>query len=283
MSGQTGTPHADTPGSGSKRTNTELPFLGSGATTTRPRSSTPSTPRTDRRTKRAPAVPELDALAEVTLFRGLTAEQLSKLGALLLCKRAPTGTEILMANQPGGIAYIILEGSVKVHTGQLDDSDVILAILGAGEVVGEMSLADSLGRSASVTTLEPSTLLLMERATFWESLKEMPRITYNLINILSRRLRLANIHAQSLSRLDVYGRVAGQLLAFAREYGETTPNGDVLIPLRLTQSDLAGMVGASRVRVNQALSFYKRRRYLSMNQDRRIVVHDVVALGRRCS
>ena len=195
----------------------------------------------------------------------------------------PTGTEIVTANQPGGIAYVILEGSVKVHTGQPDDSDVILAILGAGEVVGEMSLADSLGRSASVTTLEPSTLLLMERATFWESLKEMPTMTHNLINILSRRLRLANLHTQSLSRLDVYGRVAAQLLAFAREYGETTPNGGVLIPLRLTQSDLAGMVGASRVRVNQALSFYKRRNLLSIDQARHIVVHDAAALGRRCS
>lgn len=283
MSGQNDTPHTDTPGARPARTNTELTFPGGGATTTKPRSSAPSPPRTDRRSKWAPTVPEPDALAEVTLFRGLRTEQLSKLRALLRCKRFPTGTEIFTANQPGGIAYIILEGSVKVHTGQLDDSDVILAILGAGEVVGEMSLADSLGRSASVTTLEPSTLLLMERATFWESLKEMPRMTYNLINILSRRLRLANIHAQSLSRLDVYGRVAGQLLAFAREYGETTPDGEVLIPLRLTQSDLAGMVGASRVRVNQALSFYKRRHYLSIDRDRHIVIHDVVALGRRCS
>ncbi len=281
MSGQTGTPRADTPGPGSARTNTEPPFLGGGATS-RPRSSAPSPPRTGRRSKQTPAVPELDALAEVTLFRGLTTGQLAKLSALLQCKRSPTGTEIITANRPGGIAYIIQEGSVKVHTGQPDGSDVILAILGAGEVVGEMSLADSLGRSASVTTLEPSILLFMERATFWESLKEMPRITYNLINILSRRLRLANIHAQSLSRLDVYGRVAGQLLAFAREYGEAEPNGDVLIPLRLTQSDLAGMVGASRVRVNQALSFYKRRKYLSVNDDRHIVIHNSAALSHRC-
>jgi CRP/FNR family cyclic AMP-dependent transcriptional regulator len=282
MSGQTGTPPADTPGPGPARPNTELPFVDGGATTKRPRSSAPSPPKTDRISKRTPPVPELDALAEVTLFRGLTTEQLSKLGALLRCKRSPTGTEIITANRPGEIAYIILEGSVKVHTGQPDDSDVILAVLGAGEVVGEMSLADSLGRSASVTTLEPSMFLFIDRATFWDSLKEMPRIAHNLVNILSRRLRLANIHAQSLSRLDVYGRVAGQLLAFAREYGEAAPNGDVLIPLRLTQSDLAGMVGASRVRVNQALSFYKRRNYLSVNDDRHIVIHSSAALSHRC-
>ena len=106
-------------------------------------------------------------------------------------------------------------------------------------------------------------------------------MAYNLMNILSRRLRLANLHAQSLVRLDVYGRVAGQLLALAREYGEATPRG-VVVPLRLTQSDLASMVGASRVRVNQAVSFYKKRDYLAVNSDRHFVIHDPAALSRRC-
>ena len=228
-------------------------------------------------------VQDLGVLAELLLFRGLTEGQLSKLSTHLQRKRYPTGTEIIRVNQPGEIAYIILEGSVKIHIDQPDGTDVILAILGAGEILGEMSLADSLGRSATVVTLEPSTLLLMDRATFWASLKEMPTMTYNLVDILSRRLRLANLHTQSLVRLDVYGRVAAQLLAFAHEYGEGDPSGDILVPLRLTQSDLASMVGASRVRVNQALSFYKRRKYLSLNHDRHIVIHDPAALRHRCS
>ena len=108
-------------------------------------------------------------------------------------------------------------------------------------------------------------------------------MSFNLVSVLSRRLRLANLHARSLVRLDVYGRVAGQLLALAREYGKSAPNGDVLIPLRLTQSDLASMVGASRVRVNQALGFYKRRRYLSVNHERHFVLHDSASLERRCA
>ncbi len=277
------TPRIDTPGPDPTQRGVESPFLGSKATSTMPQSSpTPSLSRSNGRSKQILATPELDALAEVVLFRGLTTEQLSKLSTLLGCKRYPARSEIITMSQPGDIAYIILDGSVKIHIDQ-PDGDVIVAVLGASELVGEMSLVDSLGRSASVSTLEPSTLLLIDRATFTSILQEMPKITYNLINILSRRLRLANVHAQSLSRLDVYGRVAGQLLAFAREYGEVTPNGDVVIPLRLTQSDLAEMVGASRVRVNQALSFYKRRNYLSVNPNRHIVVHNLDALGHRCN
>ncbi len=227
-------------------------------------------------------VPDLDALAALPLFRGLTEGQLSNISTHLNRKSYPAGTEIIRVNQPGEIAYIILEGSAKIHIDQPDGTDVILAVLGAGEILGEMSLADSLGRSATVVTMEPSTLLSIDRVTFWANLKEMPTMTYNLVDILSRRLRLANLHTQSLARLDVHGRVAAQLLALAREYGETAPNGSVLVPLRLTQSDLASMVGASRVCVNQALSFYKRRDYLSLNRNRHIVIHDPDALRRRC-
>jgi CRP/FNR family transcriptional regulator, cyclic AMP receptor protein len=282
VSRRTGTPRADTPGLGLARNDVEPPFLGSGATSTRKRPSVPSLPGVDRGSKQAPVVPKPDALAKLPLFRGLTTEQLSKLGPLMRSKESPAGAEIITASQPGEIAYVILDGSAKVHIDQPDGSDVILAVLGTGAIVGEMSLADSLGRSASVTTLEPSRFLLIDRAGFWASLREMPMLAYNLMNILSRRLRMANLHTQSLVRLDVYGRVAGQLLALAREYGEATPNGSVLIPLRLTQSDLASMVGASRVRVNQALSYYKKREYLSVDGDRRIVIHDPAALGRRC-
>jgi CRP/FNR family cyclic AMP-dependent transcriptional regulator len=196
-------------------------------------------------------------------------------------KTFPPGAEIITAEQPGELAYVVLSGSVKIYVGQPDGSEVILAVLCAGEVVGEMSLADSLGRSATAVTLEESTLLWLDRAAFWTALGTMPTITYNLVSILSRRLRLANVHAQALSKLDVGGRVAAQLLAFAREYGEPAEAGSILIPLRLTQSDLAGLVGASRVRVNQALGFFRRMGYLSVDQESRIVVHDPAALARR--
>ncbi len=176
---------------------------------------------------------------------------------------------------------MILSGTAKVYVTHTDGSEVILAILGPGEVVGEMSVADSLGRSASVLTLEDSTLLWMDRRTFLSSMEEMPAIARNLIGVLSRRLRLADTHTRSLAALDVHGRVAAQLLAFAREYGEPLPDGGTLIPLRLTQTDLAGLVGASRVRVNQALGYYRKQGSISLDKDHRIIVRDEEPLARR--
>jgi CRP/FNR family cyclic AMP-dependent transcriptional regulator len=220
-------------------------------------------------------------LSEVALFRDLHSEQLSKLAARLHQKTFPSGDNVIIAEERGDIVYVILEGTAKVYITHTDGTEVILAILGPGEIVGEMSVADSLGGSASVLTLEDSTLLWMDRHTFLSSMEEMPAIARNLVGILSRRLRLADTHTHSLAALDVHGRVAAQLLAFAREYGESLPDGGTLIPLRLTQTDLAGLVGASRVRVNQALGYYRKRGSISLNKDHRIIVREEESLARR--
>jgi CRP/FNR family cyclic AMP-dependent transcriptional regulator len=226
-------------------------------------------------------IPDPAILSEVALFRDLHSEQLSKLAARLHQRTLPSGANVITAEERGDSVYVILEGTAKVYVTHTDGTEVILAILGPGEIVGEMSAADSLGRSASVLTLEDSTVLWMDRHTFLSSMEEMPAIARNLVGILSRRLRLADTHTRSLAALDVQGRVAAQLLAFAREYGEPLPDGGTLIPLRLTQTDLAALVGASRVRVNQTLGYYRKRGSISLNKDHRIIVRDEESLARR--
>jgi CRP/FNR family transcriptional regulator, cyclic AMP receptor protein len=207
---------------------------------------------------------------------------LERLAARMHERSFPAGASVLTAEQPGEAVYMLLGGVVKVHTSLPDGTEVILAVLGPGEVVGEMSVADSLGRSASVTTLEDSAFIWMDRKTFLSGTEEAPAIARNLLGILSRRLRLADTHTRSLAALDVHGRIAAQLLAFAREYGEPLPEGGgTLIPLRLTQTDLGGLVGASRVRVNQVLGYYRNRGEISMDKEGRIIVHDEEALARR--
>ncbi len=225
--------------------------------------------------------PETRILSEVALFRGLPPEQLSHIEAYLRRRTFPAGAHVITVEEPSETVYVVLEGSVKVYVTQPDGTEVVLAALGRDELIGEMSLADSLGRSANVITLEETSFLLMDRGTFRASVEELPTMALNLANVLSRRLRLANAHLRSVATLDVPGRVAAQLLALAREYGEPSSRDGTIIPLPLTQSDLAALVGASRVRVNQAIAFFKKRHYLSVGRDRRITVHDADALARR--
>jgi CRP/FNR family transcriptional regulator, cyclic AMP receptor protein len=219
-------------------------------------------------------------LSEVALFRGLPAEELSKIEARLRRRTLPAGAHVITVEEPGETAYVVLEGSVKVYVTRPDGTEIVFSALGRDELIGEMSLADSLGRSANVITLEETSFLLMDRGIFRASVEELPTMALNLANVLSRRLRLANAHLRSVAAMDVPGRVAAQLLALAQEYGEPSRNG-TLIPLPLTQSDLAALVGASRVRVNQAIAFFKKHSYLSVARDRRITVHNADALARR--
>lgn len=229
-----------------------------------------------------PALPDPNRLGNILLFQGLTPAELTKMNDVLRCSMFPTGRNIITMEQPGEVAYVILEGTVKIHIDTADGSEVILAILGAGEIVGELSVVDSLTRSANVVTMEESAICWIDRPTLWDCIRVIPQINHNLVRILSRRLRLANAQIQSLATLDVYGRVARQILAFAKEYGEQTAGGDTIIPLRLTQTDLAGLIGATRVRVNQVLVDYKHHNYISVDTNHRITVHDQVALSRRC-
>lgn len=229
-----------------------------------------------------PALSDPNALAEIALFRGLPPERLRRLNDQLHKKSVPAGTNMITAEQPGEVVYVLLEGTVKILIEQMDGREVILAFLGAGDTVGEMSLVDSAGRSANVMTMEKCTFLWMDRNTFHDLLKNVPEFTQNLVRMLSSRLRMANEQIQSLSSLDVAGRLARQILAFAERYGQEEPGQGVRIPLRLTQSDLAELVGASRERVNQVMVDFRQKGYLAVDSAHRILVHKAQELARLC-
>jgi CRP/FNR family cyclic AMP-dependent transcriptional regulator len=225
---------------------------------------------------------ETGILADVALFEGLNQKQWNRLNEYLYGRVFQAGTNIITAEQPGEVVYVILRGAVKIYQDQADGTRVILALLGPGDIVGEMSLIDSAGRSANVITVEDSHLLWMERRAFQHCLKTIPEMNANLVRILSRRVRLANEQIQALASLDVYGRVARQFLAFAEKYGEAGDDGNILIPFRLTQGDLAELVGASRKRVNQVVVSFKKQRLVSVDTDGYITVHSRKGLARLC-
>jgi CRP/FNR family cyclic AMP-dependent transcriptional regulator len=227
------------------------------------------------------AVVEPTSLAEIPLFRGLPADRLKKLSEVLRKKSVPSGTNMITADQPGEVVYVLLEGTVKILIEQVDGREVILAFLGPGDTVGEMSLVDSAGRSANVMTMEKCTFLWMDRATFQDLLRNVPEFAQNLVRLLSSRLRMANEQIQSLSSLDVAGRLARQLLAFSERYGEPI-DGGVRVALRLTQTDLAELVGASRERVNQVMVDFRQKGYLTVDSSHHILVHRPQELARFC-
>src|SRR6188472_3902693 len=144
-------------------------------------------------------VPDAKDLGKLELFRGLSAAELTQVNDLLGRTRFPTGAMILTASQPGEIAYIVLDGTLKVSVIQSNGRELTLALLGPGEIVGELALADRAARSADVVALEASTLVWIDRNTFNQLRREIPLITENLLRLLARRLRLGNAQLQAVA------------------------------------------------------------------------------------
>ena len=229
-----------------------------------------------------PALANPNDLDNIPLCQGLISDQFTWLNDQLHRTTFPAGSHIFTIEQLGEVVYIILSGTVKIHAEQEDGSNVIVAFRGPGDPIGEMGLLDIGIRSASVTTVEPCTLLWMNRDTFEECLRTMPAMSRNLLQIFARRLREATEQLQALAAQDAAGRVARLILALARERGQVAPDGSILIPLRLTQSDIADCVGAHRVHINKIIGSFRQLNYISVDQGYRITVHDQEALTQRC-
>lgn len=226
-------------------------------------------------------------MARIPLFRDLPASNMRRLTQMLRPLVVPAGTNLMLLEQPGETVYGIVSGTVRVQAEQADGALVILAFLSGGDLVGEMSLLGrtseptSVSRSATVVAMETCSLLWMDRVSFQSCLDSMPRLSKNLLSILAQRLRRANERIQILATLNVAGRLARQLVAFGEAYGQPVTGGGVHIPLRLTQSDLKDIVGASRERVNQVMGEMKRNGLVSVDRGYHITLHDPVTLLQR--
>jgi CRP-like cAMP-binding protein len=221
-------------------------------------------------------------LSTIPLFQGLPPNELEWIARRSHRRVFPAGASVLVTDQPGEAVYIILQGTVKIFIDQVDRKSVVLSILGRGDTLGEISLLDSSGHSASAITLEESLMLWMDKPSFHQMLDEIPRVCRNLVNIMGARLRMNNELIRSLATLNAFGRVAGQLLAFANRYDPQGEFGSVLIPIALTQNTIAELVGASRKRVNQVMGFFRDRELISVNTAGKITVLDRNGLLEYC-
>ncbi|GDX41464.1 Crp/Fnr family transcriptional regulator [Armatimonadota bacterium] len=225
---------------------------------------------------------DVETLNQIELFNGLAQDML-----LYITERARQRTyrseeTIVHQEDPGETFYIILSGTVKISSTLPDGNEVFLALLAAGDTFGEMSMIDSGGRSADVMTQEETTLVSITRPTFDHLMDNSSTFARNLMRILARRLRLANVRIQAHCTLDVYGLVARQILEFAELYGKEQTNGDRVIPIRLTQGNMAELVGASRERVNQVMVAYRQKGLISVDSRYHITVHKPAELRKRC-
>lgn len=211
-----------------------------------------------------------DLLNRVVLFRNMPTELLRELGLRLRPVSYRAHTDIFHAGDEGATMYIIMRGAVKIFVPALDGREVVLAVHRDSDLFGEMALLDDEPRSASASTMADTEMLTLNRGDFLEVLDEHPAALRAIIDVLVERLRATNLSIQDAYLLDVPGRLARRLLLIASEHGVDTKQGRD-IGLRVSQQELANMIGASRVAVNKQLQAWRQRGIVEVTRQRVVI------------
>jgi CRP/FNR family transcriptional regulator, cyclic AMP receptor protein len=158
------------------------------------------------------------------------------------------------AGDPGEGCYILREGVVKAAVVARDGQERLLAVLGSGSLIGELSLIDGRPRSATISALKPSRLLHLPASVFYRLADANPLVYREALKILARRLRETNESVVAQGTVPVVGRVARAFVTLAQGLGEERPGGRILIANKITQTDIAGMAGVARENASRAIN-----------------------------
>ncbi|MCK0508395.1 Crp/Fnr family transcriptional regulator [Aromatoleum anaerobium] len=188
------------------------------------------------------------ALKTFPLFQGLSDDTLAMVSRSAMMRRIPRGQSVVHAGERSDFVYLVLTGSLKVVVSDEDGREVILTILGQGELFGEMGMFGEQPRSATVVAVMPSDLVMIAKNDFRTILQGNFEVAWRIMANLADRLRNADRKIESLALMDVYGRVARLLLEMSEEV-----NGDAVVVRKITKQDIAKMIGASREMVSRVM------------------------------
>lgn len=222
---------------------------------------------------------DLDVLRKAPLFSTLDDEAATALLASMTRTQCARGTALFDEGEEGDRLYVIVEGKVKLGRRSGDGRESLLAILGPGEMVGELSLFDPGARTATATAVADSEFVGLGPQDLTDFLSERPEVAVSMLGALARRLRRTNEALGDQVFTDVPGRVAKALLDLADRFGRPNDEG-LLVAHDLTQEELAQLVGASRETVNKALADFAGRGWLKL-EARAVLLLDVERLQRR--
>ena len=170
---------------------------------------------------------------------------------------------LFLAGDAGDGCYRVEDGLLKVTMMSRAGTERILAFLGRGAIVGELSIIDGLPRSASVVAVRDAALSFLSRAAFEDFASRHPEIYKSLVTLIAGRLRETDAAVAAGSFLPLSGRVACTLLELAEDFGQDVGSGRIVIRQKIGQSDLAAMAGIARENVSRILNDWKRRKLVS--------------------
>ena len=197
---------------------------------------------------------DLDFLRSLSLFQGLSDEELARIAAIARERHYRKGTILFNEGDPGEAIYFIKKGRVRVSRLAANGQEQVLRVWGPGHEVGLVVLADKAPYPATAQVTEDSVLIAFRVDDLVRLLPESRTLAANAFCLVGRRLRLARDTAHELAVHNTHGRLAALLLRMKAEQGSDVIN------LGMTHQEIAGMIGTSRETVTRVLGDFRRTR-----------------------
>jgi len=223
-------------------------------------------------------MPDSDTGPGPSFLTRLSADQAGALRSRAIARHFERGATVMHQDEVPGRVIVIERGHAKVTTTAEDGREVVLAIRGPGDILGEMSALGGRPRSATVRALEALDALAIAAGDFEAFLEEHPSAALAILKVEIARLREADRQQFEFAAYQTLGRVARRLVELAERFGEAS-DGGVRIALRLSQEELAGWAGASREATTKALHDLREMGLIETDR-RRLTVHDLERLRR---
>jgi CRP-like cAMP-binding protein len=213
-------------------------------------------------------------LADTEFFADAPASMLADVAASGKIRNLVRGDVLFEAGDDPDSIYVVLTGRIAIALGNrpFDHRESVIALMDEGDLFGEMGMLDKSARSAGARALETSTVLEIPYTSVLDQLNASTSLMWNVVRMLSRRLRAMDQALADSVFLDVTGRTAKRLVDLS--------GGKDEFMLPVTQEELAGMVGASRERVNKAIASFIKLHWLEQH-DRSYRILDRAKLEQR--
>ncbi|MGE5403727.1 MAG: Crp/Fnr family transcriptional regulator [Candidatus Saccharibacteria bacterium] len=215
-------------------------------------------------------------LSRVSFFKGLDPQDLKKVESKSSERIYPKGTTIFVEGQDTDGIYIVTSGLIKIVKLSRDGREKTLAILGEGEILGEMALFEQNSRSAAAETLDQTTVAVISKVDFEMLIDQIPHLGRKVISILGDRLREADQQIKDLLFLNARSRVICNLVQLAEKHAKLE-KGRMKVPLKLTHAELANLIGVSRETATKVITDLQDSGLITIER-KQIVVHDLEKL-----
>ena len=201
---------------------------------------------------------DIDFLKSVNIFSDLSESELNNIQEICKTRKYPKNSMIILEEEMGDVVFIVMSGTVKITRVNDEGKEVILAMLGSGEVFGEMAILDGESRSANALSQENCEVVTINREDFLNLLKTNNKVSLNLMTEFAIRLRKSDQQIEALSLDDAEHRIGVSILNLAEELG-VIRQGAVTVENLPYQQDIANMAGTSRETVSRVMKTFEDR------------------------